>query len=426
MRPSSEQPGGEEARRAVEAVFRREHGAILATLIRRARGDFELAEEALSEALAVALRRWPEQGAPDEPAAWIQSVAQRRLVDAQRRGGRERDHLRIDEEDLQIAGTEEDDVHYDEVPDDRLRLIFTCCHPALAHQAQVALTLNTLGGLRAVEIARAFLTREATMSQRLVRAKRKIRTAGIPYRVPPPEELEARLPAVLDVLYLIFNEGYAASGGDALVRQDLCAEGLRLARLLLELLPEEPEVRGLFALMRLQDSRRLARVDLDGSLVLLEDQDRSLWDREAIEEGRAAVEAALRRGPPGPYQLQAAIAAVHADSLDSRATDWEQIVLLYDRLLEMSGSPVVRLNRAVAVAMAGDLGRGLAEVEALGASGELDDFLYLHATRADLLRRLGHAAEARAAYHRAIELADNAAERRFLSGRLRELETREP
>jgi RNA polymerase sigma-70 factor (ECF subfamily) len=306
--------------------------------------------------------------------------------------------------------------------DDRLRLIFTCCHPALNAEAQVALTLNTLSGLRTPEIARAFLSREQTMAQRLVRAKRKIREAGIPYRVPPIALLPERLPAVLTVIYLVFNEGYAATKGENLMRLELCQEAIRLGRVLSELLPGEPEIDGLLALMLLQDSRRDARHTSGGELVLLADQDRSVWDREAIDEGLRVLEGALRQGRAGSYQIQAAIAAVHAEAERSQDTDWHQIVLLYDSLLTFTASPVVELNRAVALAMHRGPDAGLAQVDELVRRGDLENYVYLHATRADLLRRLGQAEAARISYRRAIELAGNAAERAFLECRLRDVE----
>lgn len=309
----------------------------------------------------------------------------------------------------------------DPFPDERLRLVFSCCHPALATEARVALTLRLLGGLTTAEIARAFLVEQAAMAQRLVRAKQKIRAAGIPYRVPSAEELPGRLPAVLRVLYLVFNEGYAATSGDALVRQELCGEAIRLARVLVSLLPEEPELRGLLALLLLQDARRDARTSPDGTLVLLADQDRTRWDLAQIQEGRGTLERALSAKRSGPYQIQAAIAALHCEAQSAGETDWPQIRALYDLLLELEGGPVVALNRAVAVAMEQGPEAGLAIIEQLQASGELDSYLYLHASRADLLRRLGRNAEARKAYRRALELSMSGPERAFLEARLRML-----
>jgi RNA polymerase sigma-70 factor (ECF subfamily) len=416
----------DEARRGIELVFRREYGKILATLIRQA-GDFERAEEALQDALTTACERWPREGMPDEPAAWLRTAARNRLIDgfrrqrvARERADELRERLEDDEEDDVVATVESAEGSSES--DDRLRLIFTCCHPALPHEARVALTLNTLCGITVPEIARAFLVRDQTMAQRLVRAKRKIREAGIPYRVPPAALLSERLPAVLAVVYLVFNEGYAATAGDELVRRELCGEAIRLGRVLAELMPDEPEVRGLLALMLLQDSRRAARLAPDGTLVLLEDQDRSLWDGDAIREGIALLERALREGSRGPYQIQAAIAAVHAEAPTAAETDWRQIVLLYDALLGEAPSPVVELNRAVALSMAEGPEDALQVVEALGREGGLADYVYLHATRADLLRRLCRREEARSAYERALELVGSAPERAFLERRLRELD----
>jgi RNA polymerase sigma-70 factor (ECF subfamily) len=408
----------------VESIFRRESGRIIATLIRLA-GSFDLAEEAMQEAFASALAAWPEKGVPDNPAAWVTTVAHHKLIDRIRRERMQQekqDSLLYEAKSYEPgpdASSTQEAMMY---PDDRLRLMFTCCHPALNPEAQVALTLRSLGGLTTPEIARAFLVPEATLAQRLVRAKRKISDARIPYEVPPRNRLAERLGPVQAVIYLVFNEGYIATAGDSLIRRDLCAEAIRLGRTLCELLPQEPENLGLLALMLLHDSRRRSRINQQGELITLEEQDRSLWDLARISEGVELVEKALRLKQIGPYQLQAAIAAVHAEAHAATETDWRQIEALYRELWLVSPSPVVALNHAVALAMSNGLQQGLARIDQIGATGELDEYYLFHAARADLLRRLGRRDEAIAAYQQALQLATNKIEQDYLRKRIEQLQ----
>jgi RNA polymerase sigma-70 factor, ECF subfamily len=407
----------------IDGVFRAEHGKVIASLI-GALGDFDAAEEALQEAFAIALERWPRDGIPPNPAAWLVTTAKRKAIDTWRRERqRHEKYAMLNQPDW----TSDDDMDANDsdngaVADERLRLIFTCCHPALGLEARVALTLRTLGGLSTAEIGRALLVPEPTLGQRLFRAKRKIREAGIPYQVPPDHLLPERLDGVLAVVYLIFNEGYSATAGESVMRRELCIEAIRLGRALRQVMPDEPEVAGLLALMLLQDSRRLARhMGTDGGAASLEEQDRTLWDRAEIVEGSALIEQTLRIGRVGPYQLQAAIAAVHAEADTASTTDWRQIAALYDLLARCDPSPIVELNRAAALAMADGPERGLQLMDRPEIAEPLRDYRWFHSARADLLRRLGHLAEASAAYVRALELAENAGERAYLLRRLAEV-----
>jgi len=409
----------DQVRERVDAVYRSDSRRVLATLIRLL-GDFDLAEDALQDAFAAALEQWPRDGVPANPRPWLVSTGRFKAIDALRR--RARFHASLARLAEQLDDRHEEPAScIDGVEDDRLRLVFTCCHPALSPDAQIALTLRTVCGLTTEEIARAFLTRPATLAQRIVRAKAKIREARIPYELPTRADLPERLEAVLHVIYLVFNEGYSASAGPSVTRADLSAEAIRLGRLLIELLPD-PEAIGLLALMLLHESRRAGRTSPAGELVLLADQDRSLWNRNQIAEGVTLVERAISSGRLGPYTLQAALAAVHAGAPTAEATDWSRIVALYDLLAQVEPSPVVEVNRAVAVAMRDGPEAGLALIDALLARGELAEYHLAHAARADLLRRLDRPAEAAAAYRQALDLARQEPERRFIEARLRELD----
>ena len=411
-----------DAARAVETVYRTEWGRIVATLIRLI-GDFDLAEECAQEAFAAAVDQWEASGVPDAPRAWIIQTARHKAIDRIRRKGRYAEKLALYTSSGLAREMEEPDYDTSEIPDDRLRLMFTCCHPALSHEVQVPLTLRTLCGLETDEIARAFLVSTTTMAQRLVRAKHKIRDARIPYAVPETRDMAERVEAVLTVIYLVFNEGYAATRGASLVRTDLCAEAIRLGRLVVSLMGTQAptEAKGLLAMMLLHDARREARIDEEGDIIVLEEQDRSLWNREQIAEAQPLVGEALR-GAPGPFSLQAAIAAVHCQAARAEDTDWEQIVGLYDELSRLQPSPIVSLNRAVAVAMRDGPRRGLVLLDELSAANDLDNYHLLHAARADLLRRLGLREEAAKDYRRALELATNESEKRYLERRLREVQ----
>jgi RNA polymerase sigma-70 factor (ECF subfamily) len=401
----------------IDSLYRTEGGKILATLIRLV-GDFDQAEDALHDAFRAALDQWPQAGIPDNPAAWLISAGRFKAIDRLRR----RRLLQPLEEASEPAEPLplDDEPPAEHFPDDRLRLIFTCCHPALPAEARVALTLREVCGLTTEEIARAFLTTPSTMAQRIVRAKAKIKEARVPYEIPPPDSLAYRLDTVLQVIYLVFNEGYSASSGHSLTRAEMSGEAIRLGRLLLELLPE-PEVKGLLALMLFHESRRLARATPDGELILLDQQDRSLWNRDLIKEGTGLVEEALKSHRPGAYSLQAAIAAIHAEAPTAAQTDWSQIVVFYSLLLRVAPSPVVELNRAVAIAMRDGPAAGLQIVQDIEARGELDHYYLLHSVRADFCRRLGQREEARRAYQQALQYAQQGPERRFLEKRLTEL-----
>lgn len=408
------------SRAAVEKVVREEWGRVLAALVGSVR-DLELAEDVLQDAVVAALEHWPAHGLPDEPRAWLLQTARRKAIDRFRREARFRNKQSDMEQLLELERRAADDGGGESVVDERLSLMFMCCHPALAEPARVAMTLRTLGGLTTTEISRAFLVAETTMAQRLVRARSKIKAAAIPYRVPPAELWPERLDSVLSVIYLIFNEGYSATGGGQLTRGDLCDEAIRLGSILVELAPREPEAAGLIALMLLHDSRRDSRTDPEGNLVPLDQQDRSRWNRDRIEAGERLLRRALSMRSNGPYQVQAAISAVHAGAASYAGTDWRQITGLYEKLHEMRPSPVVRLNQAVALSYAENAEAGLDLLVEIEGDGALDRYQPYHAARADLLRRAGRTADAVTAYRRAVELSGNAAERRFLETRLDEI-----
>ena len=416
-------PVPEQLSKTIETLYRSESGRVLATLVRLL-GDLDLAEEAMHEAFAAALEFWPQTGIPDKPRPWLISTARFKAIDAIRRrarfNGAQRDLVAHMESRVNDALTQNEETGDEEIEDDRLRLIFTCCHPALPPEGQVALTLREICGLTTEEIARAFLVTPATLAQRIVRAKAKIRERPIPYEMPTPQELPERLDAVLQVVYLVFNEGYSAAAGAEVTRAELTGEAIRLGRLLAGLQPE-PEVDGLLALMLLQESRRTARTSPTGELILLEHQDRALWNREQIAEGVGLVEKALSSRRFGPYTLQAAIAAVHAEAESAAATDWRQIVALYNQLVRIQPSPVVHLNRAVAIAERDGPAAGLTHIDALSAHGELANYYLAHSARAELCRRLGRTAEARASYERALALTQQEPERQFLQERIRQL-----
>jgi RNA polymerase sigma-70 factor, ECF subfamily len=416
-------PVPEQLSRTIETIYRSESGRVLATLVRLL-GDLDLAEESMHEAFAAALESWPQTGIPDNPRPWLISTARFKAIDGMRRrarfDGAQRELVAHMESRVNDAGFGNEEMGDEEIEDDRLRLIFTCCHPALPPEGQVALTLREICGLTTEEIARAFLVTPATLAQRIVRAKARIREAAIPYEVPTPQELPERLGAVLQVIYLVFNEGYSAAAGADVTRAELTGEAIRLGRMLTDLQPE-PEVIGLLALMLLQESRRVARTSPNGELILLPDQDRSLWNRDQIAEGAALVEKALSSRRFGAYTLQAAIAAVHAEAESAAATDWRQIVALYNHLVQIQPSPVVHLNRAVAIAECDGPEAGLAQVDALLVHGELENYYLAHSARAELCRRLGRNAEARASYEKALALTQQEPERQFLQERIRQL-----